>query len=105
MAHELSRRLHLAPRASERVVGGDDLAHGALLSSQARELFVVGRYIRPRHLGIDLAIALRYRLQAVNHPLLGAGSLRGRSRGLLLTFAGGVEGADRDFEHVIGGLA
>ncbi len=53
--------------APELLVGAHDLAEGALLARQFRQLLVVGSDFRTPHLRLDLVIALPDRLKAINH--------------------------------------
>src|SRR5262245_13555361 len=67
VAQQIARGLHLRAGPAVAVVRLDDLAQRALLAGELGHLFVVSCDVGPRHIGFDLAIALRYRVQPVDH--------------------------------------
>src|SRR2546430_7819390 len=69
VAQHLARRVHLVARFAVCVISHDDLPEGALLTRELGELLVVGSDLRPRHVLLDLAIAARDRLEAIDHFL------------------------------------
>src|SRR6266446_964068 len=69
VAQHLARRVHVLAGFAVGLVSLDDLAQSPLLTSQLRQLLVVGCNLGPAHLAFDLSIAPRNRLKTVDHSI------------------------------------
>jgi len=66
LALHLARLLELGLGGLVGLVGLHDLLQRLGLAAEARQLLVVGEDLRPRQVGLDLAVALNDRLEAID---------------------------------------